>query len=202
VRVLTEAEWAEVDAQKRRWLSGEDTRSLAEFKASLAGGIVARTPVANVPRRTPPGSRPRGRRVAGRARARSPARPPDDEPDLEVVPPDRFWRDVSRGSTRSAGATRGASPTARAHQRAPNEAFQPGTDANLDAAHEIVSWFYALPIVRGEVTAVRATAAAALQAELERQRRLPSVDDLVALLRRTEPPSTPRRLHNPGEEDA
>lgn len=44
MRVPTEAEWAEVDAQKRRWLSGEDTRSLAEFKASLAGGIVARTP--------------------------------------------------------------------------------------------------------------------------------------------------------------
>jgi hypothetical protein len=38
-------------------------------------------------------------------------------------------------------------------------------------AEEIVSWFYTLPLARGDLDAIRATAARALEAELERQLR-------------------------------
>jgi hypothetical protein len=69
----------------------------------------------------------------------------------------------------------------------PSAAFDLYTLENRDAAHAIVEWFYCRPLARGDVDAIRATAAAALREELERQSQLPAIDDLVDVLRRTAP---------------
>ncbi len=58
-----------------------------------------------------------------------------------------------------------------------------------DHAERIVEWNYSWPLARGDIQAIRAAARAALAHELDRQRRLPTVDDLVGLLRRTDPAS-------------
>ena len=68
---------------------------------------------------------------------------------------------------------------------APDEAFDWDAPESRELAEQIVAWHHARPIVRGDLDATRRLARVALAAELERQQRLPSVDELVQLLRRT-----------------
>jgi hypothetical protein len=63
-------------------------------------------------------------------------------------------------------------------------AYDRPTWANVEA---IIDWWYLLPIARGDMNYVRAVARALLKDELRRQKRQPSVDGLVGLLRRTAP---------------
>jgi hypothetical protein len=84
--------FAAVDASQPRTAREADWNRW--YATPVARSLFARRVLA--PQRSPRRARPRGRRVAGRTRARSPAgRLDDDEPELRVVPPAEFLRAVT-----------------------------------------------------------------------------------------------------------
>jgi hypothetical protein len=64
--------------------------------------------------------------------------------------------------------------------------YRQGPRARL-YAQAIVDWHHLRPIARGDLKATKRLAREALAAELERTPRIDSVEELVRLLRRTNP---------------